>query len=96
MTSIKLSHLKEGEVYNPRVVFPQHIYAVRYSATDYMYSGRRYNSTEDVYLHVSWLNNNSMEHQWRQTTICAHPGQWFRVPPPARTKQTAVLCTKDQ
>ena len=93
MASVKLSQLKEDEVYNPRVV-PQFIYVVRYSATGY--SGRRYNSPEDVYLDVSWLNGNYMHHQWRQTTICAHPGQWFRVPPPARTKQTAVLCKKDQ
>ena len=96
MASVKWSQLKGNEGFNPRVVPPQFIYAVRYSATDCMYSGRRYNSTEDVYLNVRWLNDNAMDHQWRQATICAHPGQWFRVPVPARTKQTAVLCSKDQ
>ena len=73
-----------------------HIYVVRYSAAGY--SGRRYNSPEDVNLSLSWLNMNCMTARWRQTTVCAHPEEWFRVPVGARTKQTAVMesQTRDQ
>ena len=72
------------------------IYVVKYSAAGY--SGRRYNSPEDVNLSLSWLNENYMTGQWRQTTVRAHPGEWFRVPVGARTKQTAVAKsqTRDQ
>ena len=72
------------------------IYVVKYSAAGY--SGRRYNSPEDVNLSLSWLNNNYMSRRWRQTTVCAHPGEWFRVPIGARTKQTRVMesQTRDQ
>ena len=94
MTSVKLSALKQDEDEIRYPGFFRLIYAVRYSETGY--SGRRYNSPEDVYLDESWLTHNYMCHQWRQTVLRAHPGQWFRVPLPARTKQTAVLCKKDQ
>ena len=72
------------------------IYFVKYSAAGY--SGRRYNSPEHVYLSLSWLNENCMTGQWRQTTVRAHPGEWFRVPVGARNKQTAVVKsqTRDQ
>ena len=93
MASVKLYQMKKNE---GREIVPGLIYVVRYLATGY--SGRLRNDTEDVHLDVSWLTNNCMTRTWRQDTICAHPGKWFRVPVPARTKQTAVfkIQTKNQ
>ena len=95
MTSAKASQVvneRERELRIYRNCNPSLIHYVRFSGTGY--SGRRYNSTEEVYLHESWLHDNCMPEKWRRTTICAHPGEWFRVHRVARTKQTAVV--KDQ
>ena len=61
--------------------------------SDWIYVGRKYNSSKDIFLPVEWLNENEMDGTWRQRTILRRVNHWFRVSVQATTHQTRLEYT---
>ena len=95
--NVEPNEVRENYRHHPRIIYivrglpigtvPT---GVNGSRVVWKYYGRRYGSDENIPIDAYWLNSNNMDRTWRKETIWSHPGNWFQVPIPARTKQTAL------
>ena len=79
--------LRSGEVSEPTEDTTTFVYQVRAykdgthesGRPNWIYVGRRFNQTREIFLTVEWLNDNHMKGPWRQRTILRKENYWFRV-----------------